>query len=66
MYTHTYNFSVAFMSGSDYAEQGRRTYKCALGSIVEYRVCSNRTQAKKIITILNFARFSGKGRHPLH
>ena len=31
-----------------------------------YRVYSNRTQAKKIIKILNFARFSGKGRHNLH
>ena len=31
-----------------------------------YRVYSNRMQAKKIITILTFARFSGEGRHPLH
>ena len=31
-----------------------------------YRVYSNRTQAKKIITILTFARFSGKGRQSLH
>ena len=31
-----------------------------------YCVYSNRTQAKKIITILTFARFSGKGRQSLH
>ena len=31
-----------------------------------YRVYSNRTQAKKIIMILTFARFSGKGRQLLH
>ena len=31
-----------------------------------YRVCANRTQVKRIITILPFARFSGKGRHNLH
>ena len=31
-----------------------------------YRVYSNRTQAKKIITTLTFARFSGKGRQLLH
>ena len=30
-----------------------------------YRVYSNRTQAKKIIAILTFARFSGKGRQLL-
>ena len=30
------------------------------------RKLPNRTQAKKIITILNFAQFSGKGRHALH
>ena len=33
---------------------------------VDYRVYANRTQAKKIITILNFVRFFGKGRHTLH
>ena len=33
--------------------------------IIGYRVYANRTQAKKIITILNFARFSGKGRHAI-
>ena len=33
---------------------------------VHYRVYANRTQAKKIITILTFARFSGKGRYLLH
>ena len=27
---------------------------------------ANRTQGKKIITISNFGRFSGKGRHALH
>ena len=31
-----------------------------------YRVYANRTQAEKIITILNFAQFSGKGRHALY
>ena len=31
-----------------------------------YHVYANRTQAKKIIMILNFARFSGKGHHALH
>ena len=30
------------------------------------RVYANRTQAKKIITILTFAWFSGKGRYTLH
>ena len=34
--------------------------------IYGYRVYANRTQAKKIITILTFTRFSGKGRHTLH
>ena len=34
--------------------------------IIDYRIYSNRTQAKKIITILTFARFSGKGRQSLH
>ena len=33
-------------------------------SQLNYRVYSNRTQAK--ITILMFVRFSGKGRHTLH
>ena len=32
----------------------------------KYRVYANRTQAKNIIMNLNFARFSGKGRHALH
>ena len=35
-------------------------------TIQRYCVYSNRTQAKKIITILTFARFSGKGRQLLH
>ena len=30
-----------------------------------YRVYSNRMQAKKIIMILTFVQFSGKGRHSL-
>ena len=29
-------------------------------------IYANRTQAKKIITILNFAQFSGKNCHVLH
>ena len=31
-----------------------------------YRVYSNRTQVKKIITIFTFTQFSGKGRQSLH
>ena len=34
--------------------------------MAQYRVYANRTQAKKIIPILNFAQFSGKGCHTLH
>ena len=32
----------------------------------DYHVYAIRMQAKKIISILIFTRFSGKGRHPLH
>ena len=32
----------------------------------EHTVFMNKTQAKNIITILNFAQFSGKGRHAFH
>ena len=42
-----------------------RTDDCHLANFrdIYYHVYANRTQAKKII---NFARFSGKGRYALH
>ena len=40
--------------------------KLKLRVLLDYRVYANRTQAKKKITILNFVRFSGRGRHALH
>ena len=44
----------------------RYIYTTMKGLSLYYQVYSNGIQAKKVITISTFVRFSGKGHHTLH